>query len=150
MSFFQKYRSLDQCAKIDYFRNPYEICVHTNDQNRWDSKGSSATPAKQPRLSLSTSTVNVCCCHWRRGNYFVCCGVYKGAFRASTSIWEFCSCYQRMKEESHTSLEPQRRLLWQNDERLLTLLLQQLNTAILELKKKSVKSASVCVLRSLD
>ena len=83
---FKKYRSLDQCAKIDYFRNPYEICVHTNDQNRWDSKGSSATPAKQPRLSLSTSTVNVCCCHWRRGNYFVCCGVYKGAFRASTSI----------------------------------------------------------------
>ena len=87
----QKYCILDQCAKIDYFRNPYEICVHTNDQNRWDSKGSSATPAKQPRLSLSTSTVNVCCCHWRRGNYFVCCGVYKGAFRASTSIWEFCS-----------------------------------------------------------
>ena len=64
MSFFKKYCSLDQCAKIDYFRNPYEICVHTNDQNRWDSKGSSATPAKQPRLSLSTSTVNVCCCHW--------------------------------------------------------------------------------------
>ena len=60
----QKYCILDQCAKIDYFRNPYEICVHTNDQNRWDSKGSSATPAKQPRLSLSTSTVNVCCCHW--------------------------------------------------------------------------------------
>ena len=54
--------------KIDYFRNPYEICVHTNDQNRWDSKGSERNAgkeeAKQPRLSLSTSTVNVCCCHW--------------------------------------------------------------------------------------
>ena len=116
---FQKISSFGSVCKKSIISVIHMRDMRTNDQNRWDSKGiernAGKEEAKQPRLSLSTSTVNVCCCLREEAttSVFVCCGVYKGAFSFNFDL-RILLCYQderRVSNQPRTSTE----VAWQNE-----------------------------------
>ena len=105
--------------KIDYFRNPYEICVLMTKIDG-TPKGSSTTPAKKKQSSrgfLFRLRRWMCAVAFTREeattSVFVCCGVYKGAFSFNFDL-RILLCYQderRVSNQPRTSTE----VAWQNE-----------------------------------